>query len=71
MLRSTLCNCNDTYILFKRTRSLWQYYRYGPFKGDNSNIIDVSDDLDSASFKCRQKITGQTGNSGTKDDGYH
>ena len=49
----------------KTSGSLWQYYRYGPFIGNNSNTIDVSDDLDSASFKCRHKITGQTGNSGT------
>ena len=33
---------------------------------NNGVIIDVPDDSDSASFKSKQKITGQTGNNGTK-----
>ena len=34
---------------------------------DNGVIIDVPDDPDKASFKYKEKITGQTGNEGTKD----
>ena len=46
--------------------SLWEYYRDEPFIDGNDNIIDVPDDSDSSSFKYKQKITGQTGNDGTK-----
>ena len=36
--------------------------------GNNGNIIDFPDDNNnSASYKFKQKITGQTGNGGTKD----
>ena len=38
-----------------------------PFIKNNDVIIDVLDDSDSASFKSKQKITGQTGNDGTKE----
>ena len=38
-----------------------------PFIKNNDVIIDVLDDPDSASFKSKQKITGQTGNDGTKE----
>ena len=51
----------------KTSRSLWQYYRDEPFLEDNGNIIDVPDNPDSASFKYKQKITGQTGNDAIKD----
>ena len=30
-------------------------------------MIDITDDPDSVSFKYEQKVTGQTGNDGTKD----
>ena len=38
-----------------------------PFIKNNDVIIDVLDDPDSASFKSKQKITGQTGNDRTKE----
>ena len=44
---------------------LWQYYRDEPFINNNGVIIDISNDLDSASFKSKQKITSQTENFGT------
>ena len=47
--------------------SLWQYYRDKPFRGDNDNINDVRTDTDSGSFKYKLKVTGPTGNNGTKD----
>ena len=34
---------------------------------DNGVIIDVPNDPDRVSFKCKQKITGETRNNGTKD----
>ena len=51
----------------KTSGSLWQYYTDEPFINNNGVTIDVPDDSDSASFKYKQKITGQTGNDGTKD----
>ena len=46
---------------------LWQYHRDEPFIDNNSVIIDVPDDSESALLKFKQKITGQTENEGTKD----
>ena len=44
----------------KTSVSLWQYYRDEPAL-DNGNIIDFPDDNNnSASFRFKQKITGQT-----------
>ena len=59
-----LVEYSDNYM--ETSGSLWQYYRDEPFIGNNGNIADVPDDPDSASFKYKQKITGQTGNVGTK-----
>ena len=53
-----LIECSDNYS--KVSGSLWQYYRDEPFANDNVNIISFPDDPDSASFKYKQKITGQT-----------
>ena len=39
---------SDNYL--KTSGSLWQYYRDKPFINDGG-VIDVPDDLDSASFK--------------------
>ena len=45
-----------------------QYYRDEPALENNGSIIDFPDDNNnSASFKFKQKITGQTGAGGTKD----
>ena len=46
---------------------MWQSYRDEPALDDNGNIIDFHTDNKSATFKFKQKITGQTGNGGTKD----
>ena len=60
-----LIEYSDNYL--KTSGSLWQYYRDEPNLYDNDNINDFTNDTDSASFKIRQKITGQTENDGTKD----
>ena len=60
-----LIKYSDTYL--KTSGSLWQYQRDEPALGNNGNIIDFpDDDNNSASFKFKQKIAGQTGNGGTK-----
>ena len=52
-----LIEYSDNYS--KTPGSLWQYYGDEPFIDNNGNIIDVRDDPDSASFKYKQKITGE------------
>ena len=56
---------SDNYA--KTTGSLWQYCKDIPAKNNNNEIIvfDVNNTTDS--FKFKVKITGQTGNNGTKD----
>ena len=53
----------------KSSETLWQYYRDERALDNNGNIIDFPDGINnnSASFKFKPKITGQTGNGGTKD----
>ena len=46
---------------------LWQYHRDKPNLNDNGVVIDFPDDTDNASFKFKQKITGNAGNDGTND----
>ena len=54
---------SDVYL--KTSGSLWQYYRDEPAIDGNGNMIDFpADNNNSTSFKYKQKITGQTGNSG-------
>ena len=61
-----LIEYSDTYL--KTSASLWQYYKDEPALDNDGNIIDFPDDNNnSALFKFKQKITRQTGNSGTKD----
>ena len=60
-----LIECSDNYL--KTSRSLWQYYRDEPFMNNHGVITDVHDGPDNVSFKYNQKLTGQTGNDGTKD----
>ena len=61
-----LIEYSDAYS--KTLGSLWQYYRDEPVLDNNGNIIYFPDDNNnSASFKFKQKITGQTGNDGRKD----
>ena len=59
-----LIEYSDNYS--KRSGHSWQYYR-DELLINNGAIIDVPDDPASASFKYKQKITGQTENNGTKD----
>ena len=65
MQMHNLIEYNDYYS--KTSASLWQYYRDEACINNNGVIIDVLDDPDSASLKCKQKITSQTGNDGIKD----
>ena len=52
------------YNLIEYSDAIW---RHGPALENNGNITDFPDDSNnSASFKFKLKITGQTGNSGTK-----
>ena len=61
----TLIEYSDNYA--KSTGSLWQYSNDTPARNANDEIIvfDVNNVTDSFNFKV--KITGQTGNDGTKD----
>ena len=60
-----LIEYSDNYA--KTTESLWQYCKEIPARNNNDEIIifDASNLTDS--FKFKAKITGQTGNDGTKD----
>ena len=60
-----LIEYNDNYS--KSSGNLWQYNRDEPVLNINGVIVDFPDDNDSVLFKFKQKITGQTGNDGTKD----
>ena len=57
-----LIEYSDNYS--KKPESLWQYYRGEPFISDDGNRDNHPD---TASFKCKQTITDQTGNDGTKN----
>ena len=53
-------------IYLKTSGDLRQYYE--PDLDNDNNFIDFSpDDNNSISFKCKEKLTGQKGNDGTKD----
>ena len=55
-------------IYSKTSGSLWQYYRDEPTLDCSSKIIDFTVDCNnSISFKFKEKVAGQTGNSGTKN----
>ena len=61
-----LIEYNDNYA--KPTGSLWQYCEDIPARNyANNSIIIFSEDNITDSFKFKAKITGQTGNDGTKD----
>ena len=58
-----LIEYSDAYL--KTSGSLWQYYRDGPNTDDE--IIDFpANSNNSALFKFKRQITGQTGNGSTK-----
>ena len=61
-----LIEYRDSYA--KTTGSLWQYCKDIPARSNANNaIIIFSEDNITDSFKFKAKITGQTGNDGTKD----
>ena len=63
-----LIEYSDAYL--KTSGSLWQYYRDEPALNNNGEIIDFSDNNsnnNSASFKFKLQITGQTENGRTED----
>ena len=60
-----LIEYSDNYA--KTTGSLWKYCKDIPARNANNEIIIFSEDNTTDSFKFKAKITGQTGNSGTKD----
>ena len=69
---SLVGNANYNFIEYsenysKTFGSLWQCYIDEPIIDNEGNIIDFPDDPDSASFKYKEKLTGQTRNNGRKD----
>ena len=61
-----LIEYSDNYA--KTTGSLWQYCEDIPARNNaNYTIIIFSEDNITDSFKFKAKVTGQTGNDGTKD----
>ena len=60
-----LIEYSDNYA--KTTGSLWQCCKDIPARNANNEIIIFSEDKTTDSFKFKAKITGQTGNDGTKD----
>ena len=50
----------------KTYEGLWQYYRDRQALNAVGIIIHFPDNNNSALFKLKQKITGETGNDGTK-----
>ena len=60
-----LIEYSDNYA--KATGSLWQYCKYIPARNANDDIVIFAEVNTTDSFKFKAKITGQTGNDGTKD----
>ena len=61
-----LIEYSDNYA--KTTGSLWQYCKDIPARNaNNKNIVIFAEDNITDSFKFKAKITGQTGDDGTKD----
>ena len=56
---------SDNYA--KTTGSLWQYCKDIPSRNNNNQIINFAANNRTDSFNFKAKITGQTGNNGTKD----
>ena len=59
---------SDNYVVITiwKHESLWQYYRDKRALNAVGVIIDFPDNNNSALFKLKQKITGETGNDGIK-----
>ena len=60
-----LIEYNDNYV--KTTRSLWQYCKDMPALNANDDIIIFAEGNTTDSFNFKVKITGRTGNNGTRD----
>ena len=60
-----LIEYSDNYA--KTTGSLWQYCKDIPARNNNNEIIIFADGNLTDSFNFKVKLTGQTGNNGTKD----
>ena len=60
-----LIECSDNYA--KTTGSSWQYCKNIPARNNNNEITDFTGGNTTDSFNFKVKITGQTGNDGTKD----
>ena len=66
MLMYNLIEYSDNY--FKKFGILWQYCRDKPAVDNNGAIVDfTADNTTTDLFKIKEKITGQTGNTGTKN----
>ena len=60
-----LIEYSDNYA--KTSGNLWQYCKGIPPRNNNNDIINFTDNNTTDSFDFKAKITGQTGNNGTKD----
>ena len=60
-----LIEYSDNYA--KTTGSLWQYCKDIPARNNNNEITEFTGANTTDSFNFKAKITGQTGNDGTKD----
>ena len=60
-----LIEYSDNYA--KTIGSLWQYCKDIPARNNNNNIVVFTENNTTDSFKFKAKITGQTGNNGTKN----
>ena len=60
---------SDNYIVIikQEASSLQQYYRVEQTLNVVGDVIDFPDNNNSASFKLKQKLIGETGNDGIKD----
>ena len=65
MLMYNLIEYSDNYA--KTTGSLWQYCKDIPARNANGDIAIFAENNTTDLFKFKAKITGQTGNNGTKD----
>ena len=60
-----LIEYSDNYA--KTTGSLWQYCKDIPARNNNNEIVDFTGANTTDSFNFKAKITGRTGNDGTKN----
>ena len=65
MAMYNLIEYSDNYA--KTTGSLWQYCKDIPARNNNNEITEFTAGNTTDSFNFKAKITGQTGNDGTKD----